>query len=88
MGAKLLLWFEPERVFPGTELALGHPDWALAKPPTDAGDESRPHHVPSGLLDLSNSAGRAWLTDLISGLITSYGIGTYRQDFNFPPLDY
>ncbi len=86
-GAQLLLWFEPERVFPGTELAVEHPDWVLAPPP--AVDRARvSNHLRSGLLDLSNPTCRAWLTDYVSGLITSYGIGIYRQDFNFPPLDY
>lgn len=87
-GADFLLWFEPERVFPGTELAVDHPDWVLAKPRTDADEGQKPHRTLSGLLDLSNPACRTWLTDYISGLITSYGIGVYRQDFNFPPLDY
>jgi alpha-galactosidase len=87
-GAKLLLWFEPERVFPGTELAEKHPDWALAKPRSEADEGQRPHRTLSRLLDLSNPACQAWLTDYVSGLITTYGIGIYRQDFNFPPLDY
>jgi alpha-galactosidase len=87
-NAELLLWFEPERVFPGTELALDHPDWVLPKPRTDGDQSLRPHHLLSGLLDLSNPACRYWLTDYISDLINSYGIGIYRQDFNFPPLDY
>ncbi|MGD0811430.1 MAG: alpha-galactosidase [Acidimicrobiales bacterium] len=87
-GAELLLWFEPERVFPGTELARDHPDWVLAKPTTHTYEVQRRHHTLSGLLDLSNPECRAWLTDLVSGLITSYRIGVYRQDFNFPPLEY
>ncbi|HTT88048.1 MAG TPA: alpha-galactosidase [Acidimicrobiales bacterium] len=87
-GAELLLWFEPERVFPGTELAVDRPDWVLARPRTDADEGQKPHRTLSGLLDLSNPACRAWLTDYVSGLISSYGIGVYRQDFNFPPLDY
>jgi alpha-galactosidase len=28
-GAKLLLWFEPERVRPETKLAVEHPEWLL-----------------------------------------------------------
>ncbi len=87
-GAQLLLWFEPERVFPGTELADEHPDWVLSRPRTDADEGQKPHRALSGLLDLSNPVCAAWLTDYISGLIDSYGIGIYRQDFNFPPLDY
>lgn len=87
-GAQLLLWFEPERVFPGTELAVDHPDWVLAPPPSAPDQARRSNHLLSGLLDLSNPAVRGWLTDYISELIASYGIGIYRQDFNFPPLGY
>ena len=67
---------------------MEHPEWVLAKPASDADVGQNPRRPPSGLLDLSNSMCRDWLTDYISGLITSYGIGIYRQDFNFPPLEY
>jgi alpha-galactosidase len=87
-GAKLLLWFEPERVAPGTELAEGHPEWVLNRPDTDPRNERRTPRELSGLLDLSNPDCRAWLTGLVNGMIASYGIGIYRQDFNFPPLEY
>lgn len=87
-GAKLLLWFEPERVFPGTELATVHPDWVLARPPTRPEEGLRTYQARSGLLDLSDPTCRAWLTELMSGRIEEYGIDIYRQDFNFPPLDY
>jgi alpha-galactosidase len=87
-GAELLLWFEPERVFPGTELARDHPEWVIPKPTAQTYEVQRRHHALSGLLDLSNEACRAWLTDLVSDLISSYRIGIYRQDFNFPPLEY
>jgi alpha-galactosidase len=35
-GMKLLLWFEPERVAPGTPIALEHPEWLLEVPPDKA----------------------------------------------------
>lgn len=86
VGAALLLWFEPERVTPGTEIWDDHPQWVLKNPDVDYGDEQAPPHARSGLLDLSNQECRAWLTDLVSGMITKNGIGIYRQDFNFAPL--
>ena len=87
-GAELLLWFEPERVFPGTELARDHADWVLPKPTGHSYEVQRRHHALSGLLDLSNPVCREWLTDVVSELIGSYRIGIYRQDFNFPPLEH
>ena len=87
-GARFLLWFEPERVVPGTELWDQHPDWVLKRPGAPHDDESASPPARSGLLDLSNAACRSWLTDLVSGLITEYHIGIYRQDFNFPPLEF
>lgn len=87
-GADLLLWFEPERVTPGTELWQQHPQWILLNPDIDHEDSDASPHARSGLLDLSNDDCRLWLTDVVSDLITEYGIGVYRQDFNFPPLKF
>ena len=72
---KFLLWFEPERVYQGSWLDTGHPDWVLKIPDN-----------PNGLLNLGNLEARRWLTDHISGMITDQGISVYRQDFNMDPL--
>jgi alpha-galactosidase len=88
LGAEFLLWFEPERVVPGTELWDQHPDWVLKHPEADRHEQGATPHARSGLLDLSDPSCQAWLTDLVSDLITEYGVGVYRQDFNFPPLDF
>lgn len=84
-GAKLLVWFEPERVVAGTELSREHPEWILP-PPNDQSTDSG--QLVSGLLDLGNPACRAWLVELVSNFVVSQGVGIYRQDFNFAPLDY
>ena len=34
---KFLLWFEPERIAPGTLMATEHPDWVLMPPPERMG---------------------------------------------------
>jgi alpha-galactosidase len=73
--ADLLLWFEPERVRPGTALDREHPEWLL----NAEGNDNR-------LLFLGNPAAQEWLTDHVCGLIREHGIGIYRQDFNFEPL--
>ena len=76
-GAKLLIWFEPERVRAGTALDREHPEWLL-----------RRKNSNDRLLDLGNPDCRRWLTNRVCRLIRTNGIGIYRQDFNFEPLPY
>jgi len=73
---KAIVWFEPERVTPGTWLYDNHADWLLG---SGAGQK---------LLNLGNSQARRWLVEHVSGLIVSQGIDLYRQDFNMDPLSY
>jgi alpha-galactosidase len=75
-GMRTVVWFEPERVTPGTWLYEKHPEWLL-------GQDGK-----QKLLNLGNPEARAWLTDHVDKLITDQGIGLYRQDFNMDPLDY
>jgi alpha-galactosidase len=76
--ARLLLWFEPERVTRDSQLFRDHPEWLLP-----GGEEDM-----NSLLNLGIPACRRWLTDHVCALIRQHGIGIYRQDFNFPPLNY
>ncbi len=76
-GADLLVWFEPERVQPGTKLDVEHPEWLLRTQGSD-----------NGLLNLGDPECRRWLTDHVCKLIQDNGIRIYRQDHNFPPLDH
>lgn len=73
-GVKSIVWFEPERVAPGTWLYTQHPEWLLG---ADGSDK---------LLNLGSPDARAWLTDHVDGLLTSQGIDLYRQDFNIDPI--
>lgn len=83
-GARLLLWFEPERVVRGSRIETEHPAWLLS-PRASGAEAGGPRNK---LLDLGNPECRRWLTDHVSRLIAEQGIGVYRQDFNFPPLSY
>jgi len=76
-GAKFLVWFEPERVRDGTELAIEHPHWLIERP-----------NVVNKLLNLGNKEAVHWLIDRVSTLIEKEGIDIYRQDFNMDPLPY
>ena len=69
-GLKLILWMEPERVHPGTDLYKNHPEWLLGK---DGSDK---------LFNLGNPVAWAWMVDHVDHLINEQGIDLYRQDFN------
>ena len=81
-GARLLVWFEPERVFKDSALWREHPEWLLRTTPVEGAEDH------NALLNLGNPECRQWLTDHVCALIVDSGIGVYRQDFNFPPLAY
>jgi len=73
-GMGLILWFEPERVSPGSWMVETHPEWCLK---INDGDR---------LLNLGHPEARGWLTELIDDYLTHRGLDLYRQDFNIDPL--
>lgn len=75
-GLGLIVWFEPERVTPGTWLYEQHPEWLLGPD----GDTK--------LLNLGDANARQWLTDHVDATLREQGIDLYRQDFNLDPLPY
>lgn len=75
LGLKFLLWFEPERVAPNTEIAKNHPEYVF-------GGER------GGLYKLSDTAAEKYLTELLLQRIGEYGVDIYRNDFNIDPLSY
>ena len=77
VGAKFLLWFEPERVTEGTQFYDKNPDWLL-----------KLQGNTNSLFNLGNDKARIWLTDYISDFLKKEGIDYYRQDFNFDPKPY
>jgi alpha-galactosidase len=76
-GMKFVLWFEPERVAPGTQFDREHPEFLLKA--DDAGNR---------LFDLGNAKARQFLTEFLDGRIKQWGVDIYRQDFNFDPLPF
>lgn len=98
MNLKFILWFEIERVNPGTQLWNDHPEWLLGPmlPSalnwlerdinwTDTVDVSKKRECK--LLNMGNKDARQWLTDHISKMITENGIDVFRQDCNIDPLE-
>ncbi len=76
-GMGFVLWFEPERVAAGTEIAREHPDWVLS-----------PDGSGAGLLDLGHPEARAYLTRYLIEAIRAYGVDCLRIDFNIGPLPF
>lgn len=75
-GVKSIVWFEPERVAPGTWLYTNNPAWLLGR---DGGQK---------LLNLGQPEARQWAIRHFGDLIESQGIDLYRQDYNVDPLGY
>jgi alpha-galactosidase len=84
-GAGLIVWFEPERVSPGTWLHEHHPEWLIAR--SDLSGPLSPQDSQL-LFNLGDPDARAWLTEHVDRLIGEQGIALYRQDHNFDPLPY
>jgi alpha-galactosidase len=76
-GLGYLMWFEPERVHPGTELTREHPEWVISP----AGDGS-------GLFHLGLPAAREFMTRYLATAIREYGLDWLRIDFNIDPLPF
>lgn len=74
-GMKFVVWFEPERVAPGTWITENHPEWVIGG-------------KDGGLLDLGNPEAWSWVLERVDALLTSEAIDVYRQDFNIDPLSY
>jgi alpha-galactosidase len=74
-GMKFVLWFEPERVWPGTNFDRQHPELLLKV------DQSGPR-----LFNLADGKARQVLTDFLDQRIKQWGVDIYRQDFNIDPL--
>jgi alpha-galactosidase len=74
-GLKFLLWFEPERVAAGSQIAREHPEFVFGG-------------TNGGLFKLNEPEARRWMTDLLSQRITEFGLDVYRNDFNIDPLGF
>ncbi|MFA5203817.1 MAG: alpha-galactosidase [Lentisphaeria bacterium] len=103
-GHQFLLWFEPERVCPGTPWAAEHAEWLLGlsqerrcynwgtsqQEPDWTRWESRRNQITDGdrLLNLGLPEACRFLTDTIAGFIEAYGVDCYRHDANIAPLEF
>ena len=76
-GMEFLMWFEPERVAPGTAIAKEHPEWVIS-----------PNNDGSGLFHLGIPEAREYMTEYLKTVIREYGLGWLRIDYNIDPLPF
>lgn len=68
-GMDFLLWFEPERICPGTLMAVEHPEWVVL-----------PDGGGWGMFNLAIPEARQYITEYISRMIDDYGLRWVRID--------
>ena len=71
LGAKFMVWFEPERVYKGSFLHKNHPQWLITS-----------ENSNNAIFDLGNKEACDFLCKYIGDFIEENGIDYYRQDFN------
>ena len=76
-GVKTLLWFEPERVSPGSWLWENRPEWTLSA-------DGNPYRF----FNYGHPGAREWMTNHVDSLLKSEDIDLYRQDFAVMASDY
>lgn len=76
-GAKFMVWFEPERVYEGTEIDREHPEMLI-----------KLDGMYSRLLNLGDPKALDYICKTIGDFIEENGIDYYRQDFNMAPAPY
>ncbi len=74
---QFVLWFEPERVAPGTRFDREHPEYLLKVSETG-----------NRLFNLGAPTARAFLIDFLDERIKRWEVDVYRNDFNVDPLPY
>jgi alpha-galactosidase len=75
LGLKWLIWWEPERVAPGTRILREHPEFVLKA-------------KGLGLFNLADPEACDWMTRLLNKQISDFGADCYRNDFNMDPLPF
>ena len=78
-GLGHVLWYEPERVYPGTifhSTGAEHEQWLI-----DIGGENL-------MWNLADEEALIYYCDYILSSLKENGVTVYRQDFNFAPLEY
>lgn len=76
---RTLVWYEPERVMPGTDIFNNHKEWLLQLKVVPGGQDT---WAGFNLFDFSNNEAAKWMTDTIVKSIKDNGVDVYREDHN------
>jgi alpha-galactosidase len=80
VGAKYILWFEPERFDKRVDLLPGEKkEWLISNGSVKGNNL---------LFNLGNTEARQWLSNYLIKFTKDNGVDYYRQDFNFDPMPY
>ncbi|MDO5310068.1 MAG: alpha-galactosidase [Planctomycetia bacterium] len=75
LGLRFILWFEPERVAPDSDISNQYPQYVFGG-------------KDGGLYKLNDPEARQYLTELLLQRIREFKVGVYRSDFNIDPLPF
>ena len=76
-GMNYVVWFEPERVMPGTTIADEHPEYVI-----------RREGKKTGLLNLGLPEAREYIFRVLDTVIKEWRMDCLRIDYNIDPLPY
>lgn len=79
-GLGHVLWYEPERVYPGTQfhnVGSQHEEWLITV-----------NNEDNIMWNLANEEAFNFYCEYLLGSMKENGVTVYRQDFNFAPLEY
>lgn len=76
-GMKFILWFEPERVAPGTYVDREKSDWVIRAP-----------GAKTYLYRLGQPEASEWMTRFIVETLKAFDVDVFRIDFNVDPLPF
>lgn len=90
-GSKLIVWFEPEHLYPGPENwhVANHPEWLLKVAPGRENEINQGMPLKDRMVyNLGHPAALKWLIENTDRVIKREGIDVYRHDFNVEPLTF
>lgn len=76
-GLKFLLWFDPEVVVPGTEIAVKHPEYVI-----------KIFENLKNLFNFGNPEALKYITDMISKNVVDWNVDIFRNDYNIDPAEF